>query len=232
MSEPPHFVIASIEALLQRTIRCKSSCWGCRGTDPGCKTNPDERLRREINNIRQKLSLRYSFFFKRNFCTIYFISCVGQKHFLPYGSKMKVYTATEEVLMDLQRNSMRIRSIEREICQVNCRLERLIPELFPQFERSRANFKALCDWMEDDFPFVQKRVLKKMLMISLALGFLTRRLVGRSTFLRVMMFHSIFKETLLRKKNSKLNALFDNPLRDGDYLNNIFKPPKPIHFRW
>jgi hypothetical protein len=150
---------------------------------------------------------------------------VGQKHFLPYGSKMKVYTATEEVLMDLQRHRTRMMHMAREVCQVDYRLERYIPELFPRFVPSHANIKALCDWMQDDFPVVEKRVLKKMRMISLALGFLTRRLVGPLTFLKVTMFHSIFKETLVRKKNSKLYRWFDSPLRDEDYLNALFQKP-------
>jgi hypothetical protein len=233
MSEPRDIVIASIEALLQKTIHCDRSCPFCRGTRPGCKTNPDERLRCEINKIRQELSLKYSRFFKRNVCTLYFIFCVGQKHFFPYGSKMLIKNSTEIELMDLRRHEMRMRDMKREVCQIDYRLERCIPELFPRFERSRSNFKALCDWMEDDFPFVEKRVLKRMLMVSLALGFLTRRLVGPITFLRVKMFHSIFKETLFRKKNSRVYRWFDLPLRDEDFLNVLFQsPPSSFRFRW
>ena len=231
MSEPRHIVIASIEALLQRTIHCGFDCPKCRGTRPGCKTNPDERLRREINNIRQELSLKYSRFFKRNVCTLYFIFCVGQKHFLPYGSKMLIKNSTETELMDLLRHQMRMRNMAREVCQIDYRLERYIPELFPRFERSRANFKALCDWMEDDFPVLPRCIWKKMLMTSIALGFLTRRLVGPLTFLRVKMFHSIFKETLFRKRNSPVYRWFDRPLRDEDYLNVLFQRPRS-RFGW
>ena len=231
MSEPQHIIIESLRRALQRTIHCDSSCRFCRGTRPGCKTNPDERTRRKINDVIQTLSLKYSRFLKRNVCTLYFIFCVGQKHFLPYGSKMKVYSATETELMNLRRYRLRMMHMVGEVSQVDYRLERYIPELFPRFEPSRANFKALCDWMEDDFPFVEKRVLKKMLMISLALGFLTRRLVGPLTFLRVKMFHSIFKETLVRKRNSKLYRWFDSPLRDEDYLNALF-PKICSRFGW
>lgn len=69
MSEPQQVVIASLRNALQRTIHCNGSCPKCRGTSPGCKTNPDEKIRREINEILQTFNLKYSRFFKRNVCT-------------------------------------------------------------------------------------------------------------------------------------------------------------------
>lgn len=231
MSEPQHVVIASIEALLRRTIYCDGSCPKCRGTRPGCKTNPDERIRREINDIIQTLSLKYSRFFKRNVCTLFFIFRVGQNHFLPYGSKMLFTTATEKELLCRRKHRWSMEQWAREVCEVDFRLERLFPRLFPRFQTSRANMKLLCEWMEDDFPFVERRVLKKMLMISLSLGFLTKRLVGPLTFLRVKMFHSIFKQTLVRKKNSPLYRWFDQPFRDEDFLNVLFQKIRP-RFGW
>ena len=213
-------------------IHCGFDCPKCRGTRPGCKCNPLERIRREIMEIIQNHNLKYNRYFKRNICTLFFIFRVGYNHFRFYGSKMSTMNETQAALMNFasKQRSMLIRS--KEICEVNWQLPILVPRLFPGLNLSREQFKLMCDWMEDDFPVLPRCIWKKMLMTSIALGFLVKRLVGPNVFLRVKMFHSIFKQTLVRKRNSPVYRWFDSPLRDEDLLDVFFQKPREFHWRW
>ena len=175
MSETRRFIVESIEAQFRRMgipqelnpnwggkIHCGFGCPNCRGSRPGCKCNPQERIRREIMSIIQKYSAKYYRYFKRNICTLFFIFRVGYNHFRFYGSKMCEMNQTQAALMDFA-SKQRIMLIRvKEICEVNSELPILVPRLFPGLNLSREQFKLMCDWMEDDFPVVPRCIWKKM----------------------------------------------------------------------
>ena len=245
MSEPRRVIVESIEAQFRRMgipqelnpnwggkIHCGFDCPKCRGSRPGCKCNPLERIRREIMDIIQNHNLKYYRYFKRNFCTLFFIFRVGYNHFRFYGSKISMMNETQAALMNFasKQRSMLIRS--KEICEVNWQLPILVPRLFPGLNLSREQFKLMCDWMEDDFPVVPRCIWKKMLMTSIALGFLVKRLVGPIVFLRVKMFHSIFKQTLVRKRNSPSIRTVYQPFHDEDFLDVFFQKPRLFRRGW
>jgi hypothetical protein len=217
MSARPQELIESLREALQRPIGCNGSCQSHRGTNPVYKINRKERIRREINTLIDSYYIRYTTYFKRNISSLFFFSLMGHTHFFPLGSKMRWMSSTQAYLMNFHSKRRSMENWTTDICKVDRELETLISIFFPRFSPSRDNMRMFCRWMEDVFPFVERCVLKKMLMTSMALSFLSKRLVGPITSLREFMFHSIFKTTLLRMKDSPTYSL-----SDPDLLNVIF----------
>jgi hypothetical protein len=222
-------------------IKCSGGCPKCRGTRPGCKTSENEKIRREIMDIIGENGLKYSQYYKMNICALFFIFRTGHNHFRPYGSKIPIMSKTQAKLMDFQLKQGEIVDLHKKICEVNWQLLKLVPILlrglsFQGLTLSKEQYKLICEWMEDDFPVLPMCIRKKMLMTSLALGFLVKRIVGPLQFLRVRMFHSIFKQTLVRKKNFPFRSLsffwFNNPLREADFLDVFFEKPSLFRCRW
>jgi hypothetical protein len=94
--------------------------------------------------------------------------------------------------------------------------------MFPDLTLSRDQAKLICNWVEDVFLALPMCVRKKMLMTSLALGFLIKRLVNHDDKRMIrMMFHAVFKQTLVRKKHPKLTCW--DSTSDPNFLNAIFQ---------
>jgi hypothetical protein len=136
---------------------------------------------------------------------------------------------TQEFLMNFQSKRMRMENLSTELCNFDRELGTLLSSFFPRFSPSHDNMRMFCGWMEDVFPFVERRVLKKMLMTSMALSFLSKRLVGPIKTLRLNIFHAIFKTTLLQTKDSSSHSWSDSAFYDPELLNAIFFKQG---FRW
>ncbi len=221
-------------------IKCSGGCPKCRGSYPGCKKSENEKIRLEIMDIIGKNRREYTQCYKMNICALFFIFRTGHNHFRPYGSKIPIMSKTQAKLMDLQLKQGEIVDLHENICEVNWQLLKLVPILlrglsFQGLTLSKEQYKLMCEWMEDDFPVLPMCIRKKMLMTSLALGFLVKRIVGPLQFLGVRMFHSIFKQTLVCKRNfpspSPSFFWFNNPLREADFLDGFFEKPSLFHCR-
>jgi len=205
-------------------ITCDRSCSRCNGSIPRCKTNVPERARCEIRRMIMEYELKYPLDYKRNICVLHFFFLVGQNHFRNYVSKLQWMTKTQKEFVDFRFRSARMEDMTNEIVNVHFCLPQLVKRIFPSLTLSRDQYKFMCKWMQDDFPVVPRCIWKKMLMTSVALGFLTKRLVGHLKFLEVTMFHAVFKQTIVRKKDKVVLGRF--PFKDEDLLN-VFFPKRP-----
>jgi hypothetical protein len=215
MSEPRKVFEGSIEDQFRRMgipqelnpnwgekLHCGPRCSKCAKTFHGCKLSLREQARTEIKEIIREGSSKYTPQFKWNKSILYFFFRVGNNHFRHYGSKLQSMTKTQRDLMRFNWQMMWMEYHIKEVVDVHFKLPGLVRVIFPGLDLSRDQYKFMCKWMEDDFPVVPRCIWKKMLMTSIALGFLVKRLVGPSRFLRVKMFHSIFKQTLVSRRNS------------------------------
>ena len=100
--------------------------------------------------------------------------------------------------------------------------------IFPNCKLSSAQMKVMCPWIDNEFSLLPIPIgaMKKILMTGIALSFLINRLVSNGgdrgdKRLVLFMFHSVFKQTLVRRKFPVLT--WKNSISDADFLNAIFQ---------
>jgi hypothetical protein len=200
-------------------FKCGRGCIDCHGSEPGCK-NPQRKEERAkyLNWVAKEKYLNK--IAKKNLFALDFIGRVGNMCFRQYQPWVRKDTMTkpEAALIDPTLREKRIEKYKTYFGKIPDKLQTYVTKLSDlTLEREQA--MLICDWVEDDFLAVLPMgVMKKMLMTSIALGFLIKRLVPKENKrLMLMMFHSVFKRTLVRKRN-RSNSIFDLY-----YLSAIFK---------
>jgi hypothetical protein len=128
--------------------------------------------------------------------------------------------------MDVALRQKSIKYYTDEICiiPVQLQLQRYVNNIFRGYKLSKDQTSLICDWSEKVFPFVPMDAVKKILMTSIALSFLIKRLVQNGDKRLVLfMFHSVFKQTLVRRKFPRTTISWQKCMHDRDFLNAIFK---------
>jgi hypothetical protein len=195
-------------------FKCGPGCLKCRGTDPGCKDPPIEEQRREYFTWHHQSKLKYHNM-KNNLLALDFIWRVGYMRFCQYG--MRTVTLSNKIAALLALRQNRIKKFQAFFSEIPEQFQRHAVNL-SGLRLSRDQAKMICVWVEDEFQLVLPMgVRKKMLMTSIALGFLIKRLVPNQDIgLMLMIFRAVFRVSLVRKKNNRKR------ISDRDFLNGIF----------
>lgn len=195
-------------------FKCGPGCLECRGTDPGCKDPPIQKQRLKYFSWLQVSKLKYHNM-KRNLLALDFIWRVGYMRFCQYG--MRTVTLSNKIAALMALRQSRIKKFQAFFSEIPDEFQRHVFNL-SGLSLSRDQAKLICDWVEDDFQVVLPMgVRKKMLMTSIALGFLIKRLVPNEDIrLMLMIFHAVFRVSLVRNKNNR------RKIGDVDFLNGIF----------
>jgi hypothetical protein len=202
-------------------IRCTSGCPRCHGAEPGCKTSVFQRELDPILRILRDDSLKYGDGFVENRKIVNaFLRCrFSVSRFLASQSFYSEIFETERLgwMSELKK----IHNLTQKICYVSSELQWHVNRLFivnpsgitPK-ERglilSIEQWKVVIPWLQYYFPTVPMIAIKKVLMLSMGLGFLIKKFVPieMSTdkripkHLQVILFKRIFSERLLRKQGS------------------------------
>ena len=202
---------------------CDRDCGRCHGSEPGCKNPP---IIEERSKYLSWVAERKRFnppIAKINLFALDFIWRMGNMCFRQYQHFVRVridtMTKTEAALIDPTLRQNRIEKIKRYFCTIPYEFQKHVINL-SGLTLSREQAKLICTWVEDEFIAVLPMgVMKKMLMTSIALGFLIKRLVPNGDKrMMLMMFHSVFKRTLVRKKSPRRRLQRDR-IGDPDFLN-------------
>jgi hypothetical protein len=189
-----------------------------------CITSSRERIRQLMVEQVQCGKIRFNRNTKTTLCILHYLWCVGNMHFRPYGMHMKpmLMSNTQAALMNSSLRQERLKIHTSNWCNIPSYIEIYVTQMFPDLTLSRDQAKLICNWVEDVFLALPMCVRKKMLMTSLALGFLIKRLVNHDDKRMIrMMFHAVFKQTLVRKKHPKLTCW--DSTSDPNFLNAIFQ---------
>lgn len=204
-------------------FQCGPGCKKCRGTKPGCNYPPIEKERQDFLNWVHSERINQNYI-KRNLLALDFMWRVGNMRFRQYRMHMGIMSRTEAALMDLSLRQRRINKFEAYFTRIPDMLQSHVSNLFP-LTLSRDQAKLICDWVDDVF-LVQLPMgaRKKMLMTSIALSFLINRLVpkGDKRFI-LMMFHSVFKKSLVQNSNKRRQRRQRRNIHDEYFLDGIFK---------
>ena len=198
---------------------CSPGCSKCRGSDPGCNNPPIKKERQDFLNWVHGTKMK-NHNTKRNLIALDFMWRVGNMRFRQYGMHMGIMWKPEVALMNTTLRQSRIKKFQAYFSKIPDTLESHVTNL-SGLTLSRDQAKLICDWVEDEFQVqLPMGVRKKMLMTSIALIFLINRLVPKGDKrMMFMMFHAVFKISLVRIHNKRRHSRHIN---DENFLNVIF----------
>jgi len=183
---------------------------GCHGSKPGCRNPPIKEDRAKFLHWVDRQKVKNPTI-KMNLSALDVVCRIGNMCFRQHAFH------TEAALMNTEIRLSRLRKIQNYFSEIPDTLEKHTTNLYGM-TLSRDQAKLICDWVEDEFLVVLPMgVMKKMLMASIALGFLIKRLVpkGDKKVMR-MIFHAVFNKSLVRNSNK------GRYISDEHFLNGIF----------
>ena len=225
LSHTDKFRIMGIPTILNPLLQnssfkfsCGLGCSGCHGSKPGCKIPPIEKERDafiqwvHFNNDRVTTA-------KKNIFALDFIWRMGHMCFRQHAFRIYFMSNTKPALMDTDLRKRRLTKYKDYFCKVPDMLQTYADNLCG-ITLSKAQAKLICHWIEDvSLVVLPMCVMKKLLMASIALGFFIKRLFPKGDEkVMHMMFHAVFKKSLVRKTNRSRD------FRDNDFLNCLFTP--------
>ncbi len=203
-------------------IRCTRFCSDCRGTYPGCSDHPDRKIQIEYKRACRNFSLYcQSNNAQKN------LSCLQPLQILGLLSKLRFannFTKAQELSSMWQ--------IRYRIMMRNNVLFTRIPEKLTEYVKqltsetlSREQWKVIFPRLQDHFPLIPFKFYLLLRKLSLALGFLTRRLCRDRLELCEFIFTRIFRTKLVRSKYSPHLILRyrEDPIDASDLLNVFFQ---------
>jgi len=210
MSEPSSFVEQELQLVLSSLrggrIPCNCSCCPrCLGTRPGCKKSHADYLREEVMSITNQKNTTYTTNYKEFHMKLFFIFRVGHNHFCQMGMRMM----PKNKLIDLASKQRLMNQIEVSICNIPAGLPSVIEKFISHVsDASRVEIltltgklcEVICPWLETKYPVASRSIRRKLLMMSVALGFLNKKLVP--AYFRLTLFFRVYNQSVVRKKGS------------------------------
>jgi hypothetical protein len=244
MSEPSSVVEASLREEYRRMeipwqlspfwnekIPCFPKCRKCRGSRPSCRFGEREQNKNSLNRFVESQTYWHGLDLKQNVSTLHAFWRVGNLYFCKIGMHIdpRFMTNSQKTLVDTALRQSRLQRYIDNIClKPEDVIQGYVNGIFPGLKLSSAQMKVMCPWIDNEFSLLPIPIgaMKKILMTGIALSFLINRLVSNGgdrgeKRLVLFMFHSVFKQTLVRNKFPVLT--WKNSISDADFLNAIFQ---------
>ena len=221
----PNELVPNWDGKLDCSLSCKKCGtvrWkhGCR-TYYRCRISSREKYRQLMVEQVEWGNKKFNRNTKTTLCILHYFWYVGNMHFRPFGMRMETMfmSKSQAALMNSSLRQERLKIHTSNWCNIPSYIEIYVTQMFPDLTLSRDQAKLICNWVEEVFLALPMCVRKKMLMTSIALGFLIKRLVHHDKRLMLTMFHAVFKQTLVRKKHPKLTCW--DSTSDLNFLNTL-----------
>lgn len=215
-------------------VRCNSGCPHCHGSDPGCKTSHFQKKLDPILHILRDDDRKYGGRFVWNRGIFHGLQRCRFTVSRSLASQIFYSEIFETERFRWMSELKKIHNLYLPICCVSGRLQyvvnRLIivnPSGITPKERglilTRDQWKVVIPWLQDELPTVSMDIIKKLLMLSMGLGFLIKKFVPIEMdidkripkHLQLMIFKRIFSERLVRKQDSVPLSRWDHLTMKG-----------------
>ena len=202
-------------------ITCGRWCSGCRGTKPGCKNPPGRNTQILYKSLVTQLRNEFNFKNARN------LSILQPLQILRLFSQLRCSTdfTTADKLNKMFRIRYRMMIINNiSFTRVPKALTEYTKELCGIQNLSRAQWRIILPYLQDDFPSIPFKFYLLLSKLSFALGFLTKRLCRDELHLCPFIFRRVFTHQLVRYKNSPsvIVSSWDKHINVSDLLNVFF----------